>query len=377
MLYHTSLISPVIGSNQGPGDLLRTLEHSPLAIIYAGSQSVILFFVLSGFVLSLPFERADREGRLGYRAFLASRLCRLYLPYATAVLLAVPLVAAWHGHDVAALGGWFNGQWKLVPTGSLLVSHAEMLGDFPANALDPVLWSLVHEMRISLVFPLLLLLARGRGVLLTGALCAGLLIGGFEFQQLYRQIGMDSYGSTIAYASAFVLGIALARRRVAIRAGFERAPTLVRILALVVGVLLFTFSLWVVPTPLTGIWAEALQTGTAMLGAGLLIVVAQGSRRARRVLGVAPLQLAGRLSYSLYLVHGLVLLALAHLLWGHLPGALVIAMVWSGAFLAAAALRACVELPAQRAGRKLAALVQRPLPWPGPRPRLSLRVPPS
>ena len=49
-----------------------------LYFLVHGRAAVILFFILSGFVLSLPFLR---EPRPGYAGFAVRRICRIYLPY--------------------------------------------------------------------------------------------------------------------------------------------------------------------------------------------------------------------------------------------------------------------------------------------------------
>ena len=74
-----------VRSGVGFGWLLWLLDHTPLGIVRASHEAVIFFFVLSGFVLALPFL----SGPVRYRAFLAKRVCRIYLPYYAALV-------SWH-----------------------------------------------------------------------------------------------------------------------------------------------------------------------------------------------------------------------------------------------------------------------------------------
>jgi hypothetical protein len=53
------------------------LWSGPLHILVAGPEAVILFFVLSGFVLALPIVQRKQ---LPYHAYLIRRICRIYLP---------------------------------------------------------------------------------------------------------------------------------------------------------------------------------------------------------------------------------------------------------------------------------------------------------
>src|SRR6195952_2318571 len=52
------------------------ISSTPVKLLSAGSESVLVFFVLSGLVVPLPLL----GGRRGWAGFFASRLVRLYLP---------------------------------------------------------------------------------------------------------------------------------------------------------------------------------------------------------------------------------------------------------------------------------------------------------
>ncbi len=52
------------------------IVYSPTVFFYTGSAAVLIFFVLSGFVLSLPFLARPQP----YPAYLAKRICRIYVP---------------------------------------------------------------------------------------------------------------------------------------------------------------------------------------------------------------------------------------------------------------------------------------------------------
>ena len=66
-----------------------------------GAEAVILFFVLSGFVLSLPAV----DGRpQSYFTFVTRRIFRIYVPYLAA--LAVSVAAAFCLHGSATGSNW-------------------------------------------------------------------------------------------------------------------------------------------------------------------------------------------------------------------------------------------------------------------------------
>ena len=64
------------------------LTYSPLHLVWAGNEAVMVFFILSGFVLALPF---DGPRRPTWAEYFPRRLTRLYLPIWGAVAFALAL----------------------------------------------------------------------------------------------------------------------------------------------------------------------------------------------------------------------------------------------------------------------------------------------
>src|SRR6478735_2828286 len=75
LLFHVVMAGvPTLGavsaiSGSAPG-LIGRLAHSPVAVLWAGPQFVIVFFVLSGFVLT----RATRDRPMDVPSYYAARL---------------------------------------------------------------------------------------------------------------------------------------------------------------------------------------------------------------------------------------------------------------------------------------------------------------
>jgi peptidoglycan/LPS O-acetylase OafA/YrhL len=157
--HHFLLISPqtnllVYGGYRGKYELINALVYSPIHILWAGPQAVMLFFLLSGFVLSLPFFS---DKKISYFSFLIKRICRIYIPYAAAVTAAIVVAIYCSRHGIHELSGWFNLVWTTPISWQLVLDHYLFLGSFDNKQFDPVIWSLVQEMRISIIFPLLMI----------------------------------------------------------------------------------------------------------------------------------------------------------------------------------------------------------------------------
>ena len=118
--------------------------------VTAGREAVILFFILSGFVLSIPAInlRAQR-----YFVFVIRRIFRIYLPYLAALALAVWGDITFHGYITQSV--WLHGAWSAPVDWHLVWQHVIFVGHYNTATFDPPFWSLVYEMRISLVFPVL------------------------------------------------------------------------------------------------------------------------------------------------------------------------------------------------------------------------------
>jgi peptidoglycan/LPS O-acetylase OafA/YrhL len=321
----------------------RLLRYTPLNLLVAGRAPVILFFVLSGFALASALD-ADPAAP----SFLLRRFCRIWLPFAAAVLCSAAGEALLGGAHRDLFSAWFAELWQSGPgsvTGVLLMPGA------PRADLDPVVWSLVHELRISLAFPLLLLLARRRLILTLAITVAlhvtslGLLLGKagdcpeiLTCKPLWASSVGQSFVETAYFLVFFVLGIALRLRR---QAAVAAPPWLLGAAALLL------------------LLAVDLLSG---IGGAALIVLAQAPRGLAGMLQRAAFLWLGRVSYSLYLVHVPVMLILAHGLGGIAPRGLIVAAIVPASLIAAAWFYRAVELPSQQLGRTVAGMTLAPRP---------------
>jgi peptidoglycan/LPS O-acetylase OafA/YrhL len=284
--------------------------HQGFANARGGYLGVSAFFTLSGFLIAtLALDEHDRTGGLSWARFWERRARRL-LPAALVTLAAIVLLQARWGigagpgfrADMLAAVGYVT-NWRLAGSGA---GYGAL---FAAPSPFVHLWSLAIEEQFYLLFPLafaaLLVVVRGRR-LWGAAVLAVAATGSFALAWLTAaRLGNDGlayYGThtragelLVGVALAFVLGSTPVRRALDARAG--RAALTVAGAAALVGLVW----LWhVVP-----IGDPHLFRGVTALNAGLtaLVIVAVLAGPVDAVLGVAPLQAIGMISYAAYLFH--------------------------------------------------------------------------
>lgn len=355
VLYHSSLpFSVMYDDTRSDGvTVANAFKYTPLHAFFAGVPAVVVFFVLSGLVLALPFV-AGRGG--GYGAFLVKRVLRLWPAYAAGVVLTFILVAAARGHEVSGLSSWFYEKWAEPPTLGAIAGHLTLIGDFDHNPYNPVLWSLVHEMRVSLAFPLLVLATVFLGW--KRALPLALLLS-LAAVLVRTHIPIGGYLITFKYVPCFVAGILLAAHWRTLVALVQRLSARAAAGVALVALLAYTWQAWATedrfPGPLAYVASNRI-TDIAVLtvGAVLIVLLTQRPGGTRRLLLAPVPQFLGRISYSLYLIHVPVLLAVIHLLGNQVRPVLLLPLAWVISIVLADVFQRLIEGPSHRLGRRLA-----------------------
>jgi peptidoglycan/LPS O-acetylase OafA/YrhL len=321
------------------------LTETPLAMLRAGHAAVIFFFVLSGFVLSLPFLK----GPVSYPAFLFRRVCRIWIPYATAMVVAVGCAVWFHPAPVTGLSQWAN-QPIGFPNLQLILGHLLLVGAFANGTYDPVVWSLVYEMRISLLFPLLVLLLRlGAWWKVLGA-AATLSVAELFLERLPFWSGSTDLPMTLHYAGLFVLGMVLARDMSKLQALYARLSFRTKSLLWLLALSCYGHQIWLFPDSKLQ-HVPLYRDGFTALGVSLFIMLALSPSRFSAWLERKPLVFLGKTSYSVYLYHAVILLSLVHCFFGRVP----LVLLWLGTGVLTVAIAALsyqvIELPSIRLGR--------------------------
>ena len=253
-----------------------------------GWLGVDLFFVLSGFLLAPAFFGTGRP----VRGFYVDRFVRIAPAYYAAFLAALVLVWVrfrpldWTGILWNAL---FQTNWDL--------------GTYVA--LNPVFWTLAVEMQFYLVLPLLAraFTRRHWPLALLACIAASIAWRAWTFD---GEPPLGLFASVFwfpAFLGHFAVGIAAARLRSTWRPAWltvlglllVAVPTVVLIPA---GSIEFGFD---------DLRGHLIVRPLAALGFGLIVMASVVDGPVRTWLSVAPLQFLGGMSYSLYLIHLVVL----------------------------------------------------------------------
>ena len=344
VFHHALLLSPNLAAAYRPGDRTEgwwgvALTYSPAHIVWAGQEAVYLFFVLSGFVLALPFLG---ERRASWRAYYPQRLVRLYLPVLGAVILSLILfAAASRTIDEPGMSWWLTSR----PSAFSAAAAVNDAALWRPGAYNTALWSLRYEVIFSMLLPLYLLVAvratRFAPALAVGAL-ATIAVGYY--------VGVRE----VIYLPMFALGVLLAVSLPRVEAATARfRPWMWGVFGLSAWALVT--SVWWAPGPTSAL------TAVSSLGATMIVVLMIGSPLARRAGDSGVGSWLGKRSFSLYLVHEPILVTLGFALPGiSVPVALALGLPTS--LIVAHLFFVAVERPSHRLARLVGRRMAPPLP---------------
>jgi peptidoglycan/LPS O-acetylase OafA/YrhL len=325
------------------------LSHDGLGGLIPGGLGVTIFFVLSGFLITtLLRSEYARTGRLNYRGFYLRRILRLMPPLFVVIAVTGGLAA------LGVIDGAFTVP-GLLSTLFYFGNYFVIANDFrglPAGI--GVVWSLAIEEHYYLLFPPVaaLLLASGRTrvtALSLGLLCSAVLAW---------RCWLLAHGASTAYLTmatdtrvdAILIGCAMALLKNPwldpVKPFSRRRETTLALaaVAVLIGTLLVRDA---------GFRVTLRYTLQSLAIAPLIyLAVARAQRAPFRWLNAAPLVYLGTVSYTIYLVHQVVMLGIGK----HFPGlgttALGVATI-AVTLLVAEPMRRWVEEPCARLRRRL------------------------
>ena len=114
-----------------PEAIRESLPSVSSPFLISGRFCVMVFFVLSGFVLTLPYVSGKA---VSYGSYLVRRICRIYIPFAVAVLFSAVCCSLLDRPDMPMLSDWINSFWPQPVTSRLVAQQLAMTGfDGPSS----------------------------------------------------------------------------------------------------------------------------------------------------------------------------------------------------------------------------------------------------
>jgi peptidoglycan/LPS O-acetylase OafA/YrhL len=328
------------------------LYLTPLRILVAGPAAVYLFFVLSGFVLTLSLGGGGRET---YATFMLKRIVRIWLPFAVAILISAILASLLAHVSLRDASEWMHQTWTEPVNLILVFKHLTMLGT--DISLDNPMWSLIHEMRVSFIFPLLVICASKRPILLIIVVLVAFVSS--VFLQIDHSLNpiLLSHITTLCYLPLFIIGILLALHRKLIFKYFESLRFENRTVAWILALIGLGYS--PVVTSVVDRFNDSILLLINGMSAAVIIALTVTGHRVHHFLEKGPFLWLGKISYSLYLTHVIIFAVLLRLMAGlSLP--LLLPLCICVALIVAAIFQRYVEQPAAAAGQLLASRLNRP-----------------
>ena len=296
VLHHLSLVA----RPELDGTTWAWLTQSPLTVLFAGTEAVLVFFALSGLVVALPALRAG----FSWLRYYPARLLRLYVPVIGALVLAALLILCFP-RDPRTMPeeSWMRDAQATTVTPLSFLQEASLLR--ATYDLDNVLWSLRWELFFSLMLPLFVWLAlRGRRhSIVLALLCATATVAGRVF-----------HVDPLVYYPVFLFGTVVAVNLDALRdlADSPRWRRRWPVLGAVAVTLLVAHWLARPLAPPETLGGDLLW-GLSGVGAALIVVLAVTWPRFASALDRPGPHWLGRVSFSLYLVHVPVIATLGYL----------------------------------------------------------------
>ncbi|MBC7723965.1 MAG: acyltransferase [Burkholderiaceae bacterium] len=311
LVHHVSMTIPAVSAAYESSANVAFLSTgwwvtlSPLKILFAGPEFVLVFFVLSGLVLVRSPLAGGASRRYDWFAYYPRRIIRLGIP----VVVSVVLAAAWIALVPRTGGG---GAWLAkqaapdIGIGNIL-REASLLTEIGRPVINPPLWSLAWEMWFSLLLPIAVILAAAttrRWPVWAALLCAT------------SSLGYLTATPPLMYLPAFALGGLLAANYASLATSAARLSekswgTAAWTGLLVAGPLLLV-AYWLLRPLLSAPWND-VALSLRVPGAVLIVAVVAFWPPLHRVLSARPVVWLGTLSFSLYLVHFPIVVTFAEL----------------------------------------------------------------
>ncbi|MDA2518130.1 acyltransferase [Bacillus cereus] len=297
--------------------LPNSIKFSPLRFLWAGGEAVIVFYVLSGFVLSMALYHS----KTNYWGYLIKRFVRIYIPYYFWIIVTFVLFILFSSYEVVGLRDWFYDRWQGSITNLDILNHFVLLNNFFTENYNPVIWSLAQEMRISIVFPLLFLLfykLNWKKTILFALSCS-LISVVLNMLHIGKAEGFyNGYADTLHFTSMFMIGMLLFKYQEKLIYSYRNMKKFKKGFLIALGVILYLYSILIYGFSRNDTTFLLKDWGVVM-GISIFIIMAMSNLKVKAFLNKSVFVYLGEISYSIYLCHFPIMMVLFKLLYTKIP----------------------------------------------------------
>lgn len=302
-----------------PGSFIEIINNTPLHILWDGAAAVVLFFILSGFVVSIPFVGTTTPRPLDFIPFVIRRIIRLYIPYLAAFILALSLrYLVFQSGGLDGLSPWIAAKWAMEPNWPDIIKHALIINS--SNSTVSVMWAMIHLIRISIIFPFVILLLKKinspiRIIFFVLVVYSISLVGQLCELGIQSSI-LTSLLTTLVYFHLFAMGGLLAKYRFSIIKRIQRLPISTHFIIFILAIITYNIRFSIPGISNVQVFGYHIFSGHNIfvdfisgLGSAAIIILAMSNNYVSNFLSFRLLAYLGKISYSFYLLHFPILLA--------------------------------------------------------------------
>ncbi|MBG9854986.1 acyltransferase family protein [Bacillus wiedmannii] len=297
--------------------LPNSIKFSPLRFLWAGGEAVIVFYVLSGFVLSMALYHS----KTNYWGYLIKRFVRIYIPYYFWIIVTFVLFILFSSYEVVGLRDWFYDRWQGSITKLDILNHFVLLNNFFTENYNPVIWSLAQEIRISIVFPLLFLLfykLNWKKTVLF-ALSFSFISVFLNMLHIGKAEGFyNGYADTLHFTSMFMVGMLLFKYQEKLIYSYRNMKKFKKGFLIALGIILYLYSILIYGFSRNDTTFLLKDWGVVM-GVSIFIIMAMSNLKVKAFLNKNVFVYLGEISYSIYLCHFPIMMVLFKLLYTKIP----------------------------------------------------------
>jgi peptidoglycan/LPS O-acetylase OafA/YrhL len=264
----------------------EALMYRPWFFFSAGHEAVILFFVISGFILTYSQQLLN----LNYKQYFIRRVFRIYPAYYLAMLLGVILFLFLKPTPLNQYMPWFNANFSTIELTNKTFFDTFTLVTNEFNHIDGVVWSLVYEVIISiLILPLIWKFRRNKSLII--------LLGFYIFffsERLITHATVNTVDKTIYFSVFFYIGYLVFHFQDKLK--ILAKPAFIPLYLFMYTSVYFSFG--------HGIFEKfTVRDLLSGFGSGGFLLLAIFNLQVKKILNNKVINFYGKISYSFYLLH--------------------------------------------------------------------------